>query len=230
MSTKLGVTENFVSSLYLLKKEFMEKLADEVEEAAQKQDMATLYKITKSLAGGFKNNDVPVKDLDGNVITGIVEQMQRWKNHFESVLNRDAPSIHVNIPENDINLDVDTNPPSLDEVKNAIRHLKSRKAPGTDCINAEMLKAANALTKIFKEIWETDVVPDVWKTALIAKLPKKGDRSLCNNWRGIALLSITSKVFTRVIFDRISAALDPLLRREQASFRKGKSSSDQMEW
>ena len=59
---------------------------------------------------------------------------------------------------------------------------------------------ANALTKIFKEIWETEVVPDVWKTALIIKLLKKGDFSLCNNWRGIALLSITSKVFTRVIF------------------------------
>ena len=36
-----------------------------------------LYKITKSLAGGSKNNDVPVKVSDGNVIviTGIVEQM-----------------------------------------------------------------------------------------------------------------------------------------------------------
>ena len=49
------------------KKAFMEKLADEAEESAQKQDMATLYKITKSLAGGFKNNDVPVKDSDRNV-------------------------------------------------------------------------------------------------------------------------------------------------------------------
>ena len=43
------------------KKAFMEKLADEAEEAAQKQDMAMLFKITKSLAGGFKNNNIPVK-------------------------------------------------------------------------------------------------------------------------------------------------------------------------
>ena len=51
------------------KKEFKERLADEAEEATPKQDMATLYKIT---------NDVS----DGNVITNIVEQMQRWKNQF----------------------------------------------------------------------------------------------------------------------------------------------------
>ena len=74
------------------KKAFMEKLADEAEEAAQKQDMATLYRITESLGGGFKNNDVAVKVSDRNFITGIVEQMQRWKNHFQSVLNREAPS------------------------------------------------------------------------------------------------------------------------------------------
>ena len=62
------------------KKAFTEKLADDAEEAAQKQDMATLYKISKSLAGGFKkSNDVPVKDSDGNATTGITEQMQRWK-------------------------------------------------------------------------------------------------------------------------------------------------------
>ena len=72
------------------KKAFMEKLAEEVEEAAQKQDMGTLYKITKSPAGGFKNNDVPVKDSDGNVITGIVEKMQRWKIRASSIEKQPA--------------------------------------------------------------------------------------------------------------------------------------------
>ena len=43
-----------------------------------------------------------------------------------------------------------------------------------------MLKAggedtADALTKIFKDIQETEVILDIWKTALIVRLPKKGD-------------------------------------------------------
>ena len=43
-----------------------------------------------------------------------------------------------------------------------------------------MLKAggedtADALTKIFKDIRETEVILDIWKTALIVRLPKKGD-------------------------------------------------------
>ena len=72
------------------------------------------------------------------------------------------------------------------------------------------------------------MIPDIWKTALIVRLPKKGDLGLCNNWRGVVLLSITCKVFSRVIFNRISPAVDPLLRREQAGFKKGKSCNDQI--
>ena len=81
-------------------------------------------------------------------------------------------------------------------------------------------------TEIFEGIWETEETPGDWKMGLIVKLPKKGDLSLCKNWRGVTLLSITSKVFSRVILDRISEALDPLLRKEQAGFRKGKSCGD----
>ena len=104
--------------------------------------------------------------------------------------------------------------------------MKSGKAPGADGVSAEMLIAGGdviteTLTQIFKEIWEDKEIPFDWKTGLIFKLPKKGNQSLCTNWRGITLLSITSKVFSRVILNRISTALDPILRKEPAEFRKG---------
>ena len=63
-------------------------------------------------------------------------------------------------------------------------------------------------------------IPSDWKTGLIVKLPKKGDLSVCNNGRGITLLYVTSNVFSSVILDRISAAIDPLMRKEQQGFVK----------
>ena len=51
---------------------------------------------------------------------------------------------------------------------------------------------------------------------------------LCNNWRGIMLLSVTSKVLSRVILNIIQDRTDPLLHEEQAGFRKGKSCSSQI--
>ena len=58
------------------------------------------------------------------------------------------------------------------------------------------------------------------------KLPKKGDLSSCNNWRGIMLLSIPGKVLSRIMLERLKAALDKRLREEQAGFRQDRSCTD----
>ena len=73
------------------KRAFIENLADEAETAAQMRNMATLYKITKALAGSFRNCDIPMKDADGVVITNVEEQTQLWKTHFETILNKEEP-------------------------------------------------------------------------------------------------------------------------------------------
>ena len=70
------------------KRAFIENLANGAETAAQMQNMATPYKITKALAGGFKNCDIPMKDADGVVITSVEEQTQLWNTHFETILNK----------------------------------------------------------------------------------------------------------------------------------------------
>ena len=54
------------------------------------------------------------------------------------------------------------------------------------------------------------------------KIPKKGDRSVCDNYRGITLLSVPSKMFSRVLIQRIQEDVEKQLREEQAFFRKGK--------
>ena len=57
-------------------------------------------------------------------------------------------------------------------------------------------------------------------------LPKKGDIRLCKYWRGIVLLSIPSKVFSRSILETLKHALDHKQRCEQVGFRKDKSCTD----
>ena len=60
---------------------------------------------------------------------------------------------------------------------------------------------------------------------MIVKLAKKEDLSDCNNWRGITLLSLTNKVFSKVILERLTATLENDIRKEQAGYRKGRSYS-----
>ena len=120
---------------------------------------------------------------------------------------------------------------TLGEVKEAIRKLKNGKAPGEDGVCPEMLKAEDQVTpgilqNILQDIWENGAIPDDWNTGVIIKIPKKGDLGDCNNWRGITLLSLTSKIFSHIILQRIKTTVDNILRQEQAGFRKGRSCID----
>jgi len=213
------------------KTKYIENLAEEAEVAAKKQDLRTLYNITKTLNGNYSNKDLPVKDANGDTITKEEDKLNRWKQHFETILNRPAPSQSAVILEAEHDLQIDTNPPTLQEVRKAIKSLKNGKAPGIDMVTAEMLKAEDKetpriLTQLFGKIWEDENIPEEWKTGLIVKLPKKGVLSDCNNWRGITLLSLTSKIFSKIILGRMSTVIEPTLRQEQAGFRGGRSCSN----
>ncbi|XP_062615396.1 uncharacterized protein LOC134277126 [Saccostrea cucullata] len=160
-------------------KDYVDKLAQDAENTASKQDMGALYRITKSLSAGFKSTDTPVRKQDGVLASSIEEELICWKEHFERVLNQECLSTeHAEIIEAIDTLDIDTNTPTIEEVKHAIKLLKNGKAPGIDQVHAEMLKAEKVLTPrlltdILQTIWQTETAPDDWKVGLMVKLPKK---------------------------------------------------------
>ena len=85
-----------------------------------------------------------------------------------------------------------------------------------------------SLHQLLNLVWTEEEIPNDWKKGLLVKLPKSGDLSKCDKWRGITLLSIPSKVLTRVLLDRMKDAIDQELKDEQAGFRKERSCTDQI--
>ena len=53
--------------------------------------------------------------------------------------------------------------------------------------------------ELLQQVWEEGSVPSDWKDALIVPIPKKGDLSLCDNWRGVSLLDVGEKLFAKTI-------------------------------
>ena len=74
------------------KTNLIESIAREAEDAAKKNDPRTLYMTTRKLSGIRCNQNRPIRSEDGTLLTKMEDQLQRWKRHFESVLNRPAPS------------------------------------------------------------------------------------------------------------------------------------------
>lgn len=212
-------------------------IADDAQRAADSGNLKEMYKATKTLTGKRSSRKKPLKSREGQLIVTSEGQLRRWQEHFTEIFRlpedpTNTPHIET-VPPRRRTLNIDCSPPTGDEVLNALRALKNGKAPGVDLIAAEMLKAdlasaANALTPLLQRIWRDEELPDDWSKGLLITVPKRGDLSQCSNWRGITLLSIPSKVFCKIILDRLSGAVDPLIRGEQAGFRPNRSCIDQI--
>ena len=61
---------------------------------------------------------------------------------------------------------------------------------------------------------------------IITLYKNKGERSDCNNYRGISLLSIVGKVFARVILIRLQKLAERVYPESQCGFRSKRSTVD----
>ena len=110
------------------KRKYLEDMATQAEEAALKGDQATLYNITKQVCGQFRKNlDAPIKDKDGKLLISEETQDARWAEYFSEILNRPPPETEPDIPVAVEDLEIETSPPSKEEIINAIKALKTIK-------------------------------------------------------------------------------------------------------
>ena len=86
----------------------------------------------------------------------------------------------------------------------------------------------DVLTEICNRIWRTGKWPTPWTQSLIITLPKKGNLQLCQNYRTISLISHSSKVMLKVILNRLKPQAEELIAEEQAGFRAGRSTTEQI--
>jgi len=97
-----------------------------------------------------------------------------------------------------------------------VPQLKNGKSAGVDKIQAELLKTADStiphLTRVCNFVWQQEAVTADWRRGVIIPLPKKGDLTDCNNWRGIMLLSVPGIVFARLLLNLIQNTVYQLLR------------------
>lgn len=82
------------------------------------KDMKTVYQIKKKLRGDHgPNQDLPVKAEDGSAITEEKAKLERWREHYEKILNRPDPPITPDISETETDLEIEMGPITLNEVK-----------------------------------------------------------------------------------------------------------------
>ncbi|GFR97313.1 craniofacial development protein 2 [Elysia marginata] len=82
---------------------YKETFAQVAQNAAELGDMKSVYAITKKLRRDRGiNQEIPVKAEVGTNITDEKRKLERWKEHFEKILNRFEPTTFADIPEAEV--------------------------------------------------------------------------------------------------------------------------------
>jgi sorting nexin-29 len=122
------------------------------------------------------------------------------------------------------------------EVCNALKSARADGAPGPDKIPIRVLKLEE-LSSIITLVLNSScslgkskfiASPPEWHFSEIVSIPKKGTSTALDNQRGISLMCTLAKVLNRILLNRISPLLNPLLLSLQAGFRPGRSTTEQV--
>ena len=124
---------------------------------------------------------------------------------------------------------------SDEDIKAAIKELKSDSAAGPDGIPALLIKSCcDELCKPIRLIWEesisSGIVPDYYKLAYVSPLYKKGSKAEAANYRPVSLTSHIIKVYERILRKVLVQYLEDnnILSCKQHGFRSGRSCLTQM--
>ena len=184
---------DFKNSVKTDKANFIEDLAKKAEDPSAQGYIKQLYDVTRQLAGKYKYTDRPIKDKNGNVLTSDEDQLKRWRDNFEELLNRPPPRNPPDIAPAEEVLQINCERPSKAGIDKAIHHMKRGIASDPDNIPTEAIKAGietstEILHDLIGKIWEQKEIPTEWKEWYFVKLPKKGDMQERQNYWRIMLL------------------------------------------
>ena len=129
------------------KSEWWEMKAEEIQRAADRNDMKGFYSGLKKVCGPQTKQHVHLKLSDGlEIFPDSKSVMARWSQYFQKLLNVPGdiePDVLENTQKRSVNTALDEKP-TMDEMVRSIKGVKDGKAPGRDGIPAEVWKCGGA--------------------------------------------------------------------------------------
>ena len=225
----------------------MIRARSEYKLTCKKQRRGYETKQTKKLLHAKLNNIKEYWKLlsrNGNTKNSTRVTIDEFFNHFVSLSN---PNGDFYVADDDVMSNMNAllnddlcemfqelNMPILDsEVIWAVKELKCGKSCGEDLVLNEFFihgkdHLVEFITPLFNFIFDSGHFPDQWSNGLLVPLHKFGNYSSPNNFRGITLLSMLGKLFTRVINNRLDkwAEAYGVYIEAQFGFRSGRGTVD----
>ena len=148
------------------------------------------------------------------VLSSASDKAKLFAESFSKNSNLDDSVISLPVFHSRTHLKLHNISVTFKRVKKVITNLDLPKASGLVCIpvvvlkNCE-LKLSYMLAELFNKCLKESCFPDCWKVSSVVPVFKNvGERSTAKNYHPVSLLSVVSKVFEKLIYNRIVDHLD----------------------
>jgi len=81
--------------------------------------------------------------------------------------------------------------------------------------------------QLITKIWTTETIPEDWNWSIIFPIHKKGDVTICSNYRGISLC-VAYKIFFNTLFNRLMPHVEKTIGDYQCGYCKEWPTVDQI--
>ena len=168
------------------------------------------------------------------VLSSASDKAKLFPKNFSKNSNLDDSGISLPVFPSGTNLKLHNISITPKMVKKVITNLDSSKASGLDCIPVVVLKNCEPelsyiIAKRFNKCLKESCFPDFWKVSSVVPVFKNvGERSTAKNYRPVSLLSVVSKVFEKLVNNRMVDHQEKcgLFSDFQYGFRSSRSTAD----
>ena len=171
----------------------------------------------------------PLKDKDGNTVSGDKEMAGILNDFFSSVFTRENKEQILEPKSMHFNNELSGVQVTVKKVKEKIGRLRRGVAAGPDNIGPTLLQelvieVASPLASIMRKTLD-GIIPADWRTANVCPIFKKGAKSSPGNYRPVSLTSVCCKMMESIIKDDIVRHLERnrLIKPSQHGFMRGRS-------
>jgi hypothetical protein len=77
--------------------------------------------------------------------------------------------------------------------------------------------------KLIHSIWNNEKLPDQYKGSIIVPVHKKGDKTCCNIYHWILLLSTSYKIVSNILLSRLSSSIEEINGDHHCGFGPNRS-------
>ena len=200
---------------------------------SQKLGSCDFWRIANSVLNKGKSAMPPL--LNGlEVMFSASDKAKLFAENFSLNSNLDDSGVSLPVFPSRTDLKLHNISVTPKMVRKVVMNLDLSKASGPDCIPVVVLKNCEPelsyiLAELFNKCVKEYCFPDCWKVSSVVPVFKNvGERSTAKNYCPVSLLSVVSKVFEKLVNDRVVDHLEKcgLFSDFQYGFRSSRSIAD----